>query len=70
MKGPERCPRTCTDCEPGEHHWLADCVDAGDEPDPRPLEEQDGPFIGYVCKHCPAYMLYEDAPAELQESCA
>lgn len=44
------CIRHCTVCDGEDHHWMADCDDAGE------------PVM--VCKHCPAWREIRDDEEE------
>lgn len=70
--GPERCPRPCSECPEGEHHFSDAMIEMAD--DGRGVEEDAtddadkareqataaGCAAWYVCKHCDAWQEYTD----------
>ncbi len=65
--GPERCPRTCSECE-GAHHWIECSVDPEDEDEMQEFAEEhpgftvpDEAFLlaHFGCKHCNALAEYD-----------
>ena len=64
----DACP-ACGVCGPEDHHWLVHAYPPGDEDDPRPRRLRVDEYTGFVCKHCPAYLEYENAPQVLQDNC-
>ncbi len=68
LHGPEKCPRTCSECS-GRHHWIdtgfdPTCEDPDDEMDDgtaRAVLDYDRrhgtehALAYFACKHCPAW---------------
>lgn len=57
------CPRPCSECDPGEHHFGEYVHDAEDYPDHPMAKATDlfhGPPCWYTCKHCEAWAIEPD----------
>lgn len=82
VHGPEKCPRRCSVCPDGNHHWLEEfacepgCDSCGDDECSRWHEASAvyGQDCWYVCKHCSAWVeaeyvwaLEEAAEVELDD---
>lgn len=70
IHGTEICPRRCSDCPDGRHHWIEDSVDLEwDDEEHYPVEvailrydreHGTGHAMAYLgCKHCPAWAEYD-----------
>ena len=57
VHGPENCPRRCSECPEGKHHWLEQFPNPDDEDDE--LRDHPATVAGLVafcvCKHCDAW---------------
>ncbi len=55
---PEDCPGPCTGCEPGDHHWMEDCLDPDNEDHvghpALPAGATEAVMV-WGCKHCDAW---------------
>lgn len=59
VHGPSRCPRSCIECSDGEHHFSEGGI-CDENVSPHHPAAQEGRVAWVRCKHCPAWIDYDD----------